>query len=241
MRPRMYGSTDMNVLRTTSSPSAGSATSVSATAKSDGWGAPTGREASLISPLVKGIVGHARDLNAVVVEDRSAAHVGVALLDGRVDVRAAAHVLEPVALGRGDHARPDAVRDDHLRLEASAGIVDAGTVAGPKPAARRALRVELDARAAVLLHQVGLVREHRVQEPVTGGRDQRERGVPGLCGRHVARERVMAVGLGLGAEELELAGRRGEALGERDERGRVVEPHRALLVEALVVGVAEQR
>src|SRR4051795_9973317 len=203
MRPRMYGSTDMNVLRTISSPSAGSATSVSASAKSDGCGAPTGREASLISRLVKGILRHARDLDAVVVEDRSAAHVGVALLDGGVDVRAAAHVLEPVALGRGDHARPDAVRDDHLRFKAPAGVVDAGTVAGLEAAAGRVLRVDLDPRAAGLLHQAGLVGEHRVQEPVAGGRDQRERGVAGLRGRHVAGKRVMAVLLGLGAEELE--------------------------------------
>src|SRR4051794_15997017 len=209
MRPRMYGSTDMNVLRTTSSPSAGSATSVSASAKSDGWGAPTGREASLISRLVKGILGHARDLDAVVVEDRSAAHVGVALLDGRVDVRAAAHVLEPVALGRGDHARPDAIRDDHLRLKAPAGVVDAGTVAGLEPAARRVLRVDLDLRAAGLLHQVGLVREHRVQEPVTGGRDQRERGGPRLCGGPIAPGRGIAGCLGPGAEEIEVCGRRG--------------------------------
>src|SRR5689334_7367076 len=100
----MYGSTDMNVLRTTSSPSAGSATSLSASVKSDGRGSPTGREASLISRLV-----NMRDLDPVVMEDRASAHVGVALLDGRVDVRAAADVLEPVALGRGDHAGPDAL------------------------------------------------------------------------------------------------------------------------------------
>src|SRR3954452_17155725 len=144
MRPRMYGSTDMNVLRTTSSPSAGSATSVSATAKSDGCGAPTGREASRISRLVKGIPGHARDLDAVVVEDRSAAHVGVAFLDGGVDVRPAAHVLEPVALGRGDHAGPDAVRDDHLGVEAAPGVVNTRPVTRLETAARRVLRVDLD-------------------------------------------------------------------------------------------------
>ena len=61
-----------------------------------------------------GGVGHAvglesLDLDAVVVEDGAAAHVGVALLDRRVDVRAAAQVLEPVALGRGDHAGAHAV------------------------------------------------------------------------------------------------------------------------------------
>src|SRR3954452_15190064 len=123
MRPRMYGSTDMNVLRTTSSPSSGSATSVSASAKSDGLGSPTGREASLTSRLVKGILRHARDLDAVVVEDRAAAHVGVALLDGGVDVRAAAHVLEPMPLGRRDHAGANAIGDDHVGLEAAAGVV----------------------------------------------------------------------------------------------------------------------
>src|SRR3954465_4307465 len=129
MRPRMYGSTDMNVLRTISSPSAGSATSVSASAKSDGCGAPTGREASLISRLVKGILRHARDLDAVVVEDRSAAHVGVALLDGGVDVRAAADVLEPVALGRADDAGTHAVGQLDGGQEAAAGVEHAGGVA----------------------------------------------------------------------------------------------------------------
>src|SRR4051794_9653955 len=105
----MYGSTDMNVLRTISSPSAGSATSTSASAKSDGWGSPFGREASLTSRLVYGIALNASplDLHAVVVEDRAAAHVGVALGDGGVDVGPTADVLEPVALGRGDHAGAD--------------------------------------------------------------------------------------------------------------------------------------
>src|SRR3954468_15609348 len=161
MRPRMYGSTDMNVLRTISSPSSGSATSVSASAKSDGFGSPTGRDASLISRLVKGIPGHARDLDPVVVEDRSSAHVGVALLDGGVDVRAAAHVLEPVALGRGDHAGPHAVRDDDLRFEAAAGVVDASPVAGLEPPARRVLRVDLDARTPGLPLQGGLNRKQQ--------------------------------------------------------------------------------
>src|SRR5215470_13376425 len=104
----------MNRLRTTSSPSPGSATSVSASWKSDGCGSPAaGREASRISLLVYGIVRHANslDLHAVVVVDRAVAHVGVALLGGGVDGRAPAHVLEPVALGRGDHAGPYAVGD----------------------------------------------------------------------------------------------------------------------------------
>src|SRR4051794_16897900 len=107
----MYGSTDMNVLRTTTSPSSGSATSTSASSKSDGWGSPAGREASLISRLFQVIHRHASpfDLHAIVVVDRAVAHVGVALLDRGVDVRAAADVLEPVALGRADDARAHAV------------------------------------------------------------------------------------------------------------------------------------
>jgi hypothetical protein len=58
---------------------------------------------------VNGIAGHASplDLDAVVMEERAAAHVGVALLDRRVDVGGAAHVLEPVALGGGDHPGAD--------------------------------------------------------------------------------------------------------------------------------------
>src|SRR6476469_4684005 len=52
MRPRMYGATDMNVLRTTTSPSAGSATSTSTSRKSSGTGRPTGRRASWISRAV---------------------------------------------------------------------------------------------------------------------------------------------------------------------------------------------
>src|SRR3954469_24759519 len=127
----MYGSTDMNVLRTTTSPSSGSPTSTSASGKSDGWGSPAGREASLISRLVQVIGRHASplDLHAVVVVDRAAAHVGVALLDGGVDVRAAADVLEPVALGRGDHAGADHVGDLDRREELAAGVEDPRRVA----------------------------------------------------------------------------------------------------------------
>src|SRR3954454_9486965 len=110
MRGRMYGSTDMNVLRTTTSPSPGSPISTSASWKSDCWGSPAGREASLISWLVQVIDRHASplDLHALVVEDRAPAHVGEALLDRGVDVRAATDVLEPVALGRADDAGPHA-------------------------------------------------------------------------------------------------------------------------------------
>src|SRR3954453_21113241 len=107
----MYGSTDMKVLRTTTSPSSGSPTSTSASWKSDGWGSPAGREASLISRLVQVIGRHASplDLPAVVMEDRPAAHVGGGLLHGRVDVGSAADVLEPVALRRADDAGPHTV------------------------------------------------------------------------------------------------------------------------------------
>src|SRR3954452_2332691 len=135
IRLRMYGSTDMNVLRTTTSPSSGSPTSTSASWKSDGWGSPARREASLISRLVQVIGGHASplDLHAVVVVDRAAAHVGVTLLDGGVDVRSAADVLEPVALGRADDAGPYAVGDLDRGEEAAARVVDARHVALGEP------------------------------------------------------------------------------------------------------------
>src|SRR4051812_1303033 len=55
MRPRMYGSTDMNSLRTSSSPSPGSGTSASARRKSLSRGSPCGRAASRISRLDVGI------------------------------------------------------------------------------------------------------------------------------------------------------------------------------------------
>src|SRR4051795_12006254 len=127
----MYGSTDMKVLRTTTSPSSGSGTSTSASWKSDGCGSPTGREASLISRLVQVIARHASplDLHAVVVVDRAVAHVGVALLDGGVDVRAAAHVLEPMALGRADDAGPHAIGHLDRGEEAAARVEHAGAVA----------------------------------------------------------------------------------------------------------------
>src|SRR3954447_19880911 len=52
MRPRMYGSTLMNTLRTSSLPSSGSPSSTSASWKSSGFGSPTGRCASRTSRLL---------------------------------------------------------------------------------------------------------------------------------------------------------------------------------------------
>src|SRR3954463_10875276 len=52
MRPRMYGSTLMNTLRTSSRPSPGSPSSTSASSKSSGFGSPTGRCANRISRLL---------------------------------------------------------------------------------------------------------------------------------------------------------------------------------------------
>src|SRR5215212_5989027 len=49
MRPRMYGSTDIQVLRTSSSPGPGPGSSVSTRRKSDGLGSPSGRAARWIS------------------------------------------------------------------------------------------------------------------------------------------------------------------------------------------------
>src|SRR4051812_47749542 len=49
MRPRMYGSTDMYVLRTSTSPGPGSGSSTSTSRKSVGFGWPWGRAASWIS------------------------------------------------------------------------------------------------------------------------------------------------------------------------------------------------
>src|SRR3954468_16551799 len=143
----MYGSTDMNVLRTTTSPSSGSPTSTSASSKSDGWGSPVGREASRISRLVQVIGRHANslDVDAVVVVDRAAAHVRVALLDRGVDVRAAADVLEPVALGGADHAGPHVVADRHRRDEAAARVEHPRVVAFLQPARRRIFGVDGDA------------------------------------------------------------------------------------------------
>src|SRR5260370_29262452 len=51
------------------------------------------------------------DVDAVVVEDCAAPHVGVAFVDGGVDVAAAAVELGPMALGGAGDARPDAVAD----------------------------------------------------------------------------------------------------------------------------------
>src|SRR4051794_29941608 len=155
----MYGSTDMNVLRTTISPSSGSPTSTSASWKSDGWGSPAGREASLISRLVQVIGRHASplDLHAVVMEDRAAAHVGVALLDRRVDVGPAAHVLEPMSLGRADHAGPHAVGHLDHREEAAASVEDPRHVAVGQPARDGVVGVHGDPRLARLAPQVGLV------------------------------------------------------------------------------------
>src|SRR5665213_1757923 len=51
MRPRMYGSTERKVLRTTTSPSPGARTSISTRAKSAAVGVPSGRAARWISRL----------------------------------------------------------------------------------------------------------------------------------------------------------------------------------------------
>ncbi len=53
IRPRMYGSTDIHVLRTRMCPSPGSGTAATASAKSVGAGSPTGRAARRISRPVR--------------------------------------------------------------------------------------------------------------------------------------------------------------------------------------------
>lgn len=56
MRPRMYGSTDITVLRTRTWPSASSGSSTSVRRKFSGVGAPWGREARWISRMRVGVL-----------------------------------------------------------------------------------------------------------------------------------------------------------------------------------------
>src|SRR5947209_18084579 len=83
MRPRMYGSTDIQRLATRSSPGPGSGTSTSASSKSPGLGSPCGRAASWISREATGIgasavdadqgLGHAAGLLSALDLDRDPA------------------------------------------------------------------------------------------------------------------------------------------------------------------------
>src|SRR6266850_794372 len=82
------------------------------------------RRASGLRPELR-----ARDFDAVVVEDGAAAHVAVALGDGRVDVGAAGDALGPEALGGGGHAGAHAVAHGDGRAELAAIVVDACGVA----------------------------------------------------------------------------------------------------------------
>ncbi|GAA3495987.1 hypothetical protein GCM10019016_030880 [Streptomyces prasinosporus] len=78
IRPRMYGSTDIQVLRTRISPSPGSGTSVVAGTKFSGVGSPTGRAARRISREVVVVV-------SVVVVPREVVVMGAACKGARTN------------------------------------------------------------------------------------------------------------------------------------------------------------
>src|SRR5438876_8745477 len=78
MRPRMYGSTDMYVLRTSTWPSEGAGSSTRASEKLSADGQPLGREASRISrDVIGGLYGGTRSAH---VGRRVGRIVAVALL-----------------------------------------------------------------------------------------------------------------------------------------------------------------
>ena len=242
MRPRMYGSTDMNVLRTTISPSPGSATSTSASSKSDGCGSPEGRAASLISRLVMTPL----DLHAVVV-DRSAPPPMSASRSSTVALMFAPPrtclsqwpLVEATTPGRTRSATSTFARNAPRALNTRA----LSPSVSPRMTASSGCSVITGSPARS--HQVGLVGEDRVQEPVRGGRDQRQRmlGVPlGQRRRRVAGQRDRGRrATAVSDAELQLPRRRREAVGERHERLRVLEPHPALVPQPLEARVAEQR
>src|SRR5829696_4677015 len=77
MRPRMYGSTLMNTLHTSSSSSRGSGSSRTASSKSSSTGSPTGRRARRISRVVVGIPKDCR-VRAMELEGRHIVVTGAA-------------------------------------------------------------------------------------------------------------------------------------------------------------------
>src|SRR5262245_41169631 len=90
----------------------------------------SGSVVTLMSSCAPRPSARARHLDPVVVKDRAATHVGIALGHCRVGVGPTGHALGPEALDAGGHARWHPVGDDHPRPELATVVVDAGLVAG---------------------------------------------------------------------------------------------------------------
>src|SRR5436190_2605667 len=102
MRPRMYGSTDMNSLRTRISRGPGSGSSTSARRKSQSRGSPCGRAASWSSRLVVGISVSIPTLSTTRADPVDAARAAAATAvrfaaDGERERRLAAPLVTELA------------------------------------------------------------------------------------------------------------------------------------------------
>src|SRR3954451_19154509 len=121
MRPRMYGSTLMNTVRTSSLPSSGSPSSTSASSKSSGFGSPTGRCASRTSRL---LTGPNNRLRAMELEGRHVVVTGAGSGIGRaLALRFADEGARAVVVSDLDEGRADAVAGEvgGLALRADVG------------------------------------------------------------------------------------------------------------------------
>ena len=171
MRPRMYGSTLMNRLRTSSWPSPGSGSSTSASSKSSGTGSPCGRRASRTSRLFTGANNRLRAMEIEgrhVVVTGAGRGIGRALAQRFADDGARAVVVADMdeATARGGRRGGRRPRRDHRRRPR-----------GGHPRARRARRGGQRPDRPVLLQ-----RRHHGPERRPGGA---RRGLgPAVAGQH---------------------------------------------------------
>jgi hypothetical protein len=131
--------------------------------------------ASQISLLTRVQCGHLFDAHPVVVINRAAAHIRVALVDSSVDCRPFFREAWPTALGAGDHTRPDVIAHVRDSKERASSVGDAHLVPCCNLPGRGIVGMDKQrcgSRPLPLPRHVG---EDRIQEVVIGGCDEGER------------------------------------------------------------------
>ena len=173
------------------------------------------------------------------MEDGAAAHVGIAFVDRGVGVGGAGKAPRPIALDAGDDAGAHPLADLDGALEFAPVVEDAGRGTVGEATGGGVIGVENDGESALARLLALDIGEGGIEEVVGGGGDQakgiaaRQVGVllGGLVRLGVAGQGIEAVRLHARRMELELAGRRREALGEG--RRCYVEAHPPGFLEAL--------